>query len=122
MAAALAGDEAPTAVFACSDQLALGVLRAARAAGLRVPEELSVVGFDDSAAARFADPPLTTVHQPLQDRGREVGVLVRALLRGETPAVPVTAPVHLVVRTSTAPVGAGRGRTLRWRNAGVPHQ
>ena len=122
VAAVLAGDDAPAAVFACSDQLALGVLRAARAAGLRVPEELSVVGFDDSAAARFADPPLTTVHQPLQDRGREVGVLVRALLRGETPAVPVTAPVHLVVRTSTAPVGAGRGRTLRWRNDGVPHQ
>jgi DNA-binding LacI/PurR family transcriptional regulator len=110
IAEVLVGNGAPTAVFACSDQLALGVLRAARAAGLHVPEELSVVGFDDSPAARFADPPLTTVRQPLRDRGQEVGVLVRALLRGEVAPAPGTAPVHLVVRSSTAPVSGTGGR------------
>ncbi len=107
IAGLLAGDDAPTAVFACSDQLALGVLRAARAAGLGVPADLSVVGFDDSSAAPSADPPLTTVRQPLRDRGREVGVLVRALLRGGTPPVPAPSRVRLVVRDSAAPVAPG---------------
>ncbi len=104
VAGLLAGADAPTAVFACSDQLALGVLRAARAAGLRVPEDVSVVGFDDSSAARIADPPLTTVRQPLRERGQAVGALLRALLRGEPATGPRTAPVHLVVRGSTAPL------------------
>jgi DNA-binding LacI/PurR family transcriptional regulator len=102
----LAGPGAPTAVFACSDQLALGVLRAARGAGVRVPDQLSVVGFDDSPSARFADPPLTTVAQPLRERGRSVGALVRALLRGEAVAGPPRHPVHLVVRSSTASVAS----------------
>ncbi|MCW2695837.1 MAG: LacI family transcriptional regulator [Modestobacter sp.] len=113
VAGLLTGDDAPTALFACSDQLALGVLRAARAAGLRVPADLSVVGFDDSSAAPSADPPLTTVRQPLRDRGRELGVLVRALLRGETPPAPEPAPVHLVVRSSAAPVGGGGAADAR---------
>jgi DNA-binding LacI/PurR family transcriptional regulator len=109
IAPALSGGRAPTAVFACSDQLALGVLRSARTAGLRVPDELSVVGFDDSSAAQSTDPPLTTVRQPLRSRGQEVGALVRALLlRAETPPDPELAPVHLVVRGSTAPVRAER--------------
>jgi DNA-binding LacI/PurR family transcriptional regulator len=104
IAGLLAGPDAPTAVFACSDQLALGVLRAARGAGLRVPEQLSVVGFDDSPAARAAEPALTTVAQPLRARGQAVGSLVRALLAGEDAARPERHPVQLVVRDSTAPV------------------
>lgn len=98
----LAGPDAPTAVFACSDQLALGVLRAARSVGIGVPEELSVVGFDDSPAARIADPPLTTVAQPLRERGQAVGSLVRALIAGDDPGPPARHPVTLVVRGSTA--------------------
>ncbi|MFD2091061.1 LacI family DNA-binding transcriptional regulator [Blastococcus deserti] len=108
IASLLTGPDAPTAVFACSDQLALGVLWAARTAGLRVPEELSVVGFDDSPAARVADPPLTTVAQPLRERGRAVGSLVRALVRGADPASPACHPVELVVRGSTAPPRRGQ--------------
>ena len=60
----------PTAVFAGSDEQAFGVFEAARAAGLRVPRDLSVVGFDDLPIARWAAPPLTTVRQPLAEMGR----------------------------------------------------
>jgi DNA-binding LacI/PurR family transcriptional regulator len=102
VAGLLDGPDRPTAVLALSDQLALGVLRAAAAAGLGVPAELSVTGFDDSPAAAGAQPPLTTVAQPLRERGEAVGALVRALLRGEPVAGPGPAPVHLVVRGSTA--------------------
>jgi DNA-binding LacI/PurR family transcriptional regulator len=105
----LAGPDAATAVFACSDQLALGVLRAARSAGIRVPDELSVVGFDDSPSARVAEPPLTTVAQPLRERGRAVGALVRTLLRGEEVSSPDLSPVHLVLRGSTGPAATDGG-------------
>jgi DNA-binding LacI/PurR family transcriptional regulator len=99
----LSGAERPTAVVALSDQLALGALRAAAAAGIAVPAGLSVTGFDDSPSAAAAEPPLTTVAQPLRERGEAVGALVRALLRGEQVAAPAPAPVHVVVRGSTAP-------------------
>jgi LacI family transcriptional regulator, galactose operon repressor len=59
----------PSAIFAGSDEVALGVMEAARARGLRIPEDLSVVGFDDTQVARLASPPLTTVKQPLREMG-----------------------------------------------------
>jgi LacI family transcriptional regulator len=93
---------------ALSDQLALGVLRAAAAAGLGVPADLSVVGFDDSPVAAVVQPALTTVAQPLRERGSTVGALVRALLRGEDVASPPPQPVRLVERASTAPPPAGQ--------------
>jgi DNA-binding LacI/PurR family transcriptional regulator len=102
VAGLLSGPDRPTAVLALSDQLGLGVLRAASAAGLAVPAQLSVTGFDDSPSAAAAHPPLTTVAQPLRERGEAVGALVRALLRGEPVAAPAPAPVRLVVRQSTA--------------------
>ncbi|GAB1510042.1 LacI family DNA-binding transcriptional regulator [Actinophytocola sp. KF-1] len=68
----------PTAVFAGNDEIALGVVETARTRGLRVPEDLSVVGFDDSLLARVASPPLTTVRQPLREMG---GVALRTALR-----------------------------------------
>ena len=98
----LTGPERPTAVLALSDQLALGVLRAASAAGIPVPAGLSVTGFDDSSSAATAQPPLTTVAQPLRERGEAVGVLIRGLLKGLPVAGPAPAPVRLVVRGSTA--------------------
>jgi LacI family transcriptional regulator len=61
----LLGSDRPTAVFAASDSVALGVLQVAHEVGLRVPDDLSVIGFDDSYAAVGATPPLTTVRQPL---------------------------------------------------------
>jgi DNA-binding LacI/PurR family transcriptional regulator len=100
----------PTAIVTFSDQLALGVLYAARAAGLSVPAQLSVVGFDDTPAAALADPPLTTVRQPLGERGRAVGRLVRELLAGEQPTIPPPYPTELIVRGSTAPPRANRQR------------
>jgi len=106
MTALLAGPTPPTAVFALSDQLARGALRAARAAGVPVPGALSVVGFDDSPAAAGMTPPLTTVAQPLRPRGEAVGTLVRALLAGEPAEAPAPAPVQLVVRASTGPAPA----------------
>jgi DNA-binding LacI/PurR family transcriptional regulator len=104
-AAALLGAAVrPTAVVAFSDQLALGALRTATGAGLSVPGQLSIVGFDDSPTARSTVPPLTTVAQPLRDRGRAVGALVRALLAGEPVTSPEPYEVRLVVRGSTGPV------------------
>ena len=93
----------PTAVFAGSDETALGVIEAARARGLRVPEDLSVVGFDDTPVARLAAPPLTTVRQPLREMG---AVAVRTALRlaaGErVDSHHVELATELVVRQSTA--------------------
>ncbi|WP_182901661.1 LacI family DNA-binding transcriptional regulator [Microbispora sp. H10830] len=103
-AALLGLPEAPTAIFAGCDDIALGVLEAARARGLRVPEDLSIVGFDDTQIARMASPPLTTVRQPLREMG---AVAVRTALRlaaGEqVESHHVELATELVVRGSTAP-------------------
>ena len=92
----------PTAVFAASDAQALGVLEAARILGIRVPEELSVVGFDDVEVAALVG--LTTVRQPLFESGRHGAELLLQSLGGTPPASHVkTLPVELVVRSTTAP-------------------
>ena len=109
----------PTAIFAASDVTAFGVMEAARAAGLRVPDELSIVGFDDTFIAAWSTPPLTTVHAPLRDMGR---VAIRTLLRlvaGETlDSYHVELATHLVVRASTGPPPtADRGRRSARRSS-----
>ncbi|MFZ7088889.1 LacI family DNA-binding transcriptional regulator [Curtobacterium sp. RRHDQ10] len=92
----------PTAVFAANDSSALGVLEVARVLGLRVPEDLSVVGFDDVPSAASSVPPLTTVAQPLHDLGAQAfGMLLGLLQGGEVPG-HVQLPTTLVVRASTA--------------------
>jgi DNA-binding LacI/PurR family transcriptional regulator len=94
----------PTAVFACSDMQALGVYQEAAARGLRIPEDLSVVGFDDITFSELASPPLTTVRQPLARMAAEA---VRLLLDAgdQIPGPPprVELATHLVVRGSTGP-------------------
>ncbi|GAA0359736.1 LacI family DNA-binding transcriptional regulator [Microbispora corallina] len=99
--------DTPTAIFAGCDEIALGVLEAARARGLRVPEDLSIVGFDDTQIAPMASPPLTTVRQPLREMG---AVAVRTALRlaaGEkVDSHRVELATELVVRASTAPVSS----------------
>jgi DNA-binding LacI/PurR family transcriptional regulator len=92
----------PTAILAMSDRLALGAIAAAVARGFAVPDDLSVVGFDDIPGAATATPPLTTVRQPHADKGAEA---VKLLLRdGERSPDPVLLPTELVIRGSTAPV------------------
>ena len=93
----------PTAVFAGNDLQALGVYEAARELGLRVPEDLSVVGFDDLPLARWVGPPLTTVRQPLVEMAETATQLALDLGRGHRPAATrVDLATTLVVRDSTA--------------------
>lgn len=91
-----------TAVLALTDQLALGALRAARARGLAVPDDLTVTGFDDIPAAATTDPPLTTVRQPLADKGTVAGQLLLQLVRTE-PAEERLLDLQLAVRGSSGP-------------------
>ncbi len=100
-AAILATEPRPTAVLAMSDQLAFGVLGHARDAGLRVPEDVAVAGFDDLPHAARTTPPLTTVHQPTVLKGKEAARLLIAQLRGDEAPTSVLLPTHLVVREST---------------------
>ena len=95
----------PTAIFAASDDVALGVLEAARQVGLRVPDDLSVVGFDDTFAAHASSPQLTTIRQPLMQMGRmAMQAAVAASLEGSRATPPVQLATTLVERGSTAPV------------------
>jgi LacI family transcriptional regulator len=94
----------PTAIFAFNDNLAIGALQAARERGLRVPEDLSVVGFDDVEHATIVTPALTTVRQPLAEMGRTAVSLLMRLLEGQRfETVHVELGTRLVVRDSTAP-------------------
>jgi len=102
--ALLALPDPPTAVFAGSDEQAFGVMEAARQAGLSVPGDLSVVGFDDLPMARWSSPPLTTVRQPLAEMGRLAGRMLTDLIAGTPPrSHRVELATPLVVRATTAP-------------------
>ena len=94
----------PTAIFASNDNMAFGVLQAARERGLSVPDDLSVMGFDDAELARIVTPRLTTVRQPLAELGRTAMSLLTRLLEGQrVEALRVELATRLVVRDSTAP-------------------
>jgi LacI family transcriptional regulator len=94
----------PTAIFAFNDNLAIGVIAAARERGLRVPEDVSVVGFDDVEHATIATPALTTVRQPLAEMGRmAVSILMRLLDKQRLETLRVELGTRLVVRGSTGP-------------------
>ena len=95
----------PTAIFSGSDQQAFGVYEAARQRGLRIPDDLSVVGFDDLPVSRWASPPLTTVRQPLTEMGSTAAQMLGELIDGvpqRTNRVELSTELH--VRESTAPV------------------
>ncbi|MFD9437979.1 LacI family DNA-binding transcriptional regulator [Streptomyces sp. NPDC060006] len=101
--------EPPTALFAASDQMAMGAVEALRRRGARVPEDMSVVGFDDLPEVRWSAPPLTTVRQPLAEMGKLAARTVLRLTRGEKLDSPrVELATELVVRSSTAPARTGR--------------
>ena len=92
-----------TAICAVNDSMAIGAIRAAKAQGKRVPEDLSVVGFDDITWAELNDPPLTTIRIPRQQMGKEAAHRVLMLLHDpDLLASEVIVPVHMVERNSTA--------------------
>jgi DNA-binding LacI/PurR family transcriptional regulator len=100
----LADDDEVTAVFTANDQMALGLLRALHERGRKVPDDVSVVGFDDMEEAAYFWPPLTTVHQSFAEVGRRaVDSLVSEIQSGEHKHQTRLVPTHLVVRESTAP-------------------
>jgi DNA-binding LacI/PurR family transcriptional regulator len=88
------------AVFAASDMMAFGAMRALAAAGRRVPDDVAVVGFDDVDAARYSEPPLATVRQPALEMGREMALLLLRHIAGGDVPEPVILPTELVVRES----------------------
>jgi DNA-binding LacI/PurR family transcriptional regulator len=101
----LASDAGMTAVFAAGDDMAIGLIHALVEAGRRVPDDVSVIGFDDNPVFAYVNPPLTTVRQPFDAAAREgVRLLVHAIEKPEVEPPPASAPpIELVVRSSTAP-------------------
>jgi len=93
----------PTAIFVCADQMALGAYEALYERGLRVPDDVSIVGFDDLEEARWAIPPLTTVRQPLAEMaGMGTRMLLQLIDGDELDMLRVELSTSLVVRSSTA--------------------
>ncbi|MFB5265636.1 LacI family DNA-binding transcriptional regulator [Paenibacillus enshidis] len=92
----------PTALFCCNDIQAIGALQAAKELNLRVPQELSVIGFDNTILASVTSPPLTTIAQPIEDLGRHaVDLLIEELKQERQPARNMILKPELVVREST---------------------
>ncbi|MGW2302613.1 LacI family DNA-binding transcriptional regulator [Streptomyces sp. NPDC001809] len=107
---AAAGEGAPTAVFAASDLQALGAFEELRARGLRIPEDVSIVGFDDLPVARRTHPALTTVRQPLFDMAAMAAhTLLRIIDGAHVENLRVELATRLVVRPSTAPPAPADG-------------
>jgi LacI family transcriptional regulator len=97
--------EPPTAIFASSDQMAFGAYEAIRQAGLRIPEHVSIIGFDDLPESRWTSPPLTTVRQPLAEMGALAARTVLEMAAGNDIDSPrLELATELVVRESTAPL------------------
>jgi DNA-binding LacI/PurR family transcriptional regulator len=88
------------AVFVASDLMADGALRTLRKTGRRVPDDVAVIGFDDVEMARYTEPPLTTVRQPISDIGRKLARQLLRLTAGEDIQPAVILPTNLVVRNS----------------------
>jgi LacI family transcriptional regulator len=99
----LARSDRPTAIFASNDDMAAGAIFAAHEFGIKVPEELSVSGFDDTQLASMIYPPLTTIHQPSYDMAYQATELLIGLINGKRPEGPVRLAHRLVKRGSTSP-------------------
>jgi DNA-binding LacI/PurR family transcriptional regulator len=91
----------PTAVLAVADIIAIGILQAAVASGVRVPDDLAIIGFDDIPHAAWTTPPLTTVYQPIMDKGEIATQQLLSLIAGEIPAeLNIQLPTTLIIRQS----------------------
>jgi DNA-binding LacI/PurR family transcriptional regulator len=88
------------AVFAGDDEAALGVFDAVKEAGFRIPDDVSVVGFDDSRMAPFLTPPLTTVRAPTEEVGRSAARQLFRLLEGKLPQPATLHPTEMIIRRS----------------------
>ena len=100
------GKEMPTAVFAQNDQMAVGLLRAARDHGFKLPQDLSVIGIDNIPLAAYFSPALTTMHQDFTAIGYEaIQLLMKAVEQPDAPHQHLKLPAHLIQRRSTAPCG-----------------
>ncbi|RDV25596.1 LacI family transcriptional regulator [Alteromonas aestuariivivens] len=100
----------PTAVFCENDETAIGAIQAFKQAGMKIPHDMSVAGFDDIAFARFCDPPLTTIAQPAEEFGRTAVTLLIDLIEQKlTKAPTVIMPYELIVRESTGPAPGFQG-------------
>lgn len=99
----LALPEPPTAIWALNDRMALGTLQWAQQHGVRVPDDLSIAGFDDISAAALSNPPLTTVRLPSYREGQEAVQLVFQLLEGRNTPHEVLVPTDVIIRGSTGP-------------------
>jgi DNA-binding LacI/PurR family transcriptional regulator len=106
------GIRRPTAVLAMSDMAAIGVMSAAQAAGMRVPDDLSVVGFDDLPMAAWTSPALTTVRQPIVEKGRIAARLLIQRMKGRAVVSPPPLSTSLVVRGSTSEPSQGSTQDL----------
>jgi DNA-binding LacI/PurR family transcriptional regulator len=105
MQALLALRELPTAVFCYNDMTAIGALRTLHDRGVRVPGDISIVGFDDLPIASFVEPPLTTVRQPRTQMGRQAAEILLDLLAGKSRQASIRVAGELIVRKSTQKVG-----------------
>ncbi len=100
MAELLAVRQAPTAVFAFSDEMAVGAMKTIRDLGLRIPDDISVLGFDDHDVAQYVG--LTTIRQPVAEYGERAASLLLEILKGKSPPGPnVVLPTRLVIRSTT---------------------
>lgn len=99
----LRSQKPPTAIFLANDVMAIGAINAAHETGLRVPEDISIVGFDDIPFSNYTSPALTTVHQPAFEKGVRAAELLISLLETQEPQESVILPMQMAVRKSTAP-------------------
>jgi DNA-binding LacI/PurR family transcriptional regulator len=97
----LALNPPPTAIFAIADNLALGAMTAIKGAGLRIPQDLALVGFNDIPIAGLVDPPLTSVAAPAREMGMQAMRMLKDLIAGRPPAqAQIALPLSLIVRAS----------------------
>ncbi|MBU2225502.1 MAG: LacI family transcriptional regulator [Gammaproteobacteria bacterium] len=101
----------PTAIFCENDEMAIGVVQRIKQSGLRIPQDISVAGFDDISFAAYCDPPLTTIAQPAEEFGSTAVALLVDILQGRLKKAPkVILPYELVIRASTGPAPAPTAR------------
>lgn len=94
----------PTAIFCMNDEMAIGAIQTLKSQGLRVPEDISVTGFDDIAYARYCDPSLTTISQPAEEMGKMAMDMLLRIIEGEVLSqTECVLPTEFIIRKSTAP-------------------